>query len=164
MQRRSWNFCSNWLHRVFLVSHCTDAFYPHFVCAHLGKIDIAVEALMNTISSSSVAHVKPGIQLQVASHSIFTLLPSCLPCITHTCTHTHTRTHRVLLPGREELPEMCFNLPNDIPQKPWQPRNSESVCGVFCLPLKISSAHQPHRAWLTALALSGLTPHLSGDE
>lgn len=86
-------FCSNWLHRVFLVSHCINAFYPHFVCAHLGKIDIAVEAHMNTISSSSVAHVKPGIHLQVASHSIFTLLPSCLPCSTHTRTHLHTHAH-----------------------------------------------------------------------
>lgn len=79
------------------MSHCTSAFidihHPHVVCAHLWKIDIAVEAHINTkeISSSSSAHVKSGIHSQVASRSIFTLLPACLPC-THARTHKHTHT------------------------------------------------------------------------
>lgn len=83
----------------------------------------------NRESLSSVAHVKTQntiTDLNVAATYYF-LRPAFLPYI-HTPTHACT----VLLPGREELPEMCFNLPNNIPQKPWQPPcNSE--CALVCV-------------------------------
>lgn len=138
--------------------HCANSFididHPHFICAHLGKIDIAVGAHINTkqISFSSSTH-----RLQATAYS-----SSCLPaCHAHTLGHTQT----LLLPGRVELPKICFNLPSDIPEKPWQPYKvkGERVWCVY-LPLRVSSAHQPHTVCLTAPALAGATPHLSGAE
>lgn len=128
----SWNICSNQFHKVLLMT----LYCPH---SFVLKSDIAAGAHIKTKHPSAPWPVR---NLQVSILYIFTLSPAC-----------HTQTP---LPGRVELPEICFNLPHDIPQKPWQPHTVwwERVWCVYS-PLRVSSAHQPHTVWLTVPTLSG---------
>lgn len=150
IQIRSCNVCSNRLLKALLMSHCRNAFidihHPHFLCAHLRKIDIAVEAHINTkqISFSFFAHVKSGIHSQVASHSIFTFLHACC-VLTHTHRHTHIGKHTNSIAARQGgiTRDVLQLAQRHSPETMETQKQRERVWCVY-LPLRISSAHQPH--------------------
>lgn len=100
---------------IFSLIDCTWRFQRlHTTSPPLHSRSIRKERL--TSEAKSLRSPTAGAAHEKNQFVIYAVPPSC-----HTFSQPYVRDRCALLPGREESPEMCFDLPNNIPQKPWQP-------------------------------------------